>query len=335
MYDFLSIGEMLIDFIPVPSESGTVYQQNPGGSPANLACALAKLGVKTGFIGKVGNDPFGHSCKAALEKSGVDISNLILSDEYQTPLAFIRREEDGKHFTFYRNETTADQNLTAEDINPEIFRDLKVFHFSSFSLTAEPSRSTILNAAAMARECGALITFDPNIRLNMWSSPEEAKAVILNCLPLVDILKLSIEDMEFLLPGMDERELSQQLYQLYGTQMIIISRSAQGCYAYVNEDHYVSCAYETPVVDTTGAGDAFFAGIIFNLLTLHKNIFDLSSVEITVMLDLANALGSLAVTKPGAIDAFPTRREVVLCMENTPKIYPVSQENFWNDEDDA
>lgn len=335
MYDFLSIGETLIDFIPVPSEQGTVYQQNPGGSPANLACALAKLGVKAAFAGKVGNDSFGHSCRAALEKSGVDISNLILSDEYQTPLAFIRREEDGKHFTFYRNETTADQNLTAEDLDPQIFRGLRVFHFSSFSLTAEPSRSTILNAAAMARECGALITFDPNIRLSLWKSPEEAREVILGCLPLVDILKLNKDDMEFLLPGLDERELSQQLYQTYGTQMIIISRSALGCYAYVNEDHYVSCAYDIPVVDTTGAGDAFFAGIIFNLLTLKKSIFDLASVEITVMLDFANALGSLTVTKPGAIDSFPNPREVVYCMESIPKIYPVSQENFWNDETEA
>ena len=331
MYDFLSVGEMLIDFIPVPSEEGIVYQQNPGGSPANLACALARLGVRAAFAGKVGNDPFGHSCRAALERSGVDIRNLILSDDYQTPLAFIRRDETGKHFTFYRNETTADQNLTADDIDSDVFDGLRVFHFSSLSLTDEPARSAILNAAAMARECGALITFDPNIRLSLWRSPEEARQVILGCLPLVDVLKLGRKDMAFLLPGMEEREVSQALYQAYGTQMILISRSADGCYAYVNEVHYVSCAYDLPTVDTTGAGDAFFAGVIFNLLKLNKSIFDLSSVEITVMLDFANALGSLATTRPGAIDAFPDPKEVVRCMERAPKIYPVSKESYWND----
>jgi len=332
MYDFLSIGETLIDFIPVPNDAGTVvYQQNTGGSPANLACALAKLGIRAAFAGKVGNDPFGQSCRAVLEKSGVDVSHLILSGQYQTPLAFIHEDETGKRFTFYRNETTADQNLEPEDLAPGLFTDLKVFHFSSVSLTSEPARSTILNAAAMARECGALITFDPNIRLNLWSSPEEARRTILNCLPLVDVLKLGQSDMAFLLPDLDERTASQEIYRHYGTPMIIISRSANGCYTYVNEDHYVSCAYDLPVVDTTGAGDAFFDGIIFNLLKLGKPIFDLSSVEITVMLDFANALGSLATTKPGAIDAFPAPEEVVRCMQQAPKIYPVSHESYWSD----
>ena len=332
MYEVLSVGETLIDFIPVRQGGGQlVYQQNTGGSPANLACALARLGIRAAFAGKVGNDPFGRSCRAELERCGVDVSSLVLSDEHQTPLAFIRQEEEGKHFTFYRNETTADQNLLPEDLDREMFCGLKVFHFSSVSLTSEPSRSTVLNAAAMARECDALITFDPNVRLNLWESPEEARRVILNCLPLVDVLKLGADDLALLLPGMDEHEACQLLYQNFGTQMIIITRSAKGCYTYVNEDSYVSCAYDLPVIDTTGAGDAFFAGIIFNLLKLEKSIFDLSSVEITIMLDFANALGSLVTTKPGAIGAFPDPAEVVHCMQSAPKIFPVSHEDYWDE----
>ena len=333
MYDFLSIGETLIDFIPVSSETeGTVYQQNPGGSPANMACAMARLGVRSAFIGKVGNDPFGKSCRAALLRSGVDVSHLILSDQYQTPLAFIQQGEEGKQFTFYRNKMTADLNLLEQDIDPEIFNDLKVFHFSSVSLTCEPARSTVLNAAAMARECGALISFDPNLRLNLWQSPEEARTIILQCLPLVDVLKLTQADMEFLLPGQGEREISDWLYQTYGIQMILITRSENGCYAYVNEDHYASYSYALPTVDTTGAGDAFMAGIIFNLLKLNKSIFDLTSVEITIMLDFANALGGLVTTKPGAIDAFPDPKDVVVCMQRTPKLTPITAESYWNEE---
>lgn len=332
MYEVLSVGEALIDFIPVQQENGQlVYQQNTGGSPANLACALARLGIQAAFAGKVGSDPFGRSCRAELEQCGVDVSGLIFSDQYQTPLAFIHHDENGKHFTFYRNETTADQNLLLEDLDQKMLSRLKVFHFSSASLTAEPSRSAVLNAAAMARECDALITFDPNVRLNLWESQEEARRVILNCLPLVDVLKLGADDLALLLPGMDEHEACQLLYQTFGTQMIIITRSAKGCYTYVNEDSYVSCAYDLPTIDTTGAGDAFFAGIIFNLLKLQKSIFDLSSIEITIMLDFANALGSLVTTKPGAINSFPDPSEVIHCMKNAPKIYPVSHEDYWND----
>ncbi len=358
MYEVLSIGEALIDFIPVTpaqveqetedewadlpdwdldetedeteppdaaqpasSEEDTVpiFEQNVGGSPANVACAVAKLGVKTGFIGKVGNDTFGRTVKSVLEASGVDTQNMILADGLKTPLAFVHRTEEGKQFTFYRNDTTADTHLEEDDIDDEIFTDCRVFNFSSFPLSAEPSRSTILNAVVKAKESGARITFDPNIRLNLWESPEQAREVILNALILADILKISEEDFHFLFPGMDEREACEQIYLENGTEMIIITKGNKGCYAYVNQDSYLSSAYDVPVVDTTGSGDAFLAGVIYNLMRLNKNVHDMSSVEITVMLDFANAVGSLVCTRPGAIAAFPTPREIVQCMEKVPK----------------
>jgi sugar/nucleoside kinase (ribokinase family) len=170
-----------------------------------------------------------------------------------------------------------------------------------------------------AKESGARITFDPNIRLSIWESPEKAREVIRNALTLADILKISEDDFQFLFPDMDEREACERLYLENGTEMIIITKAERGCFAYVNQDSYLSSAYDVPVVDTTGSGDAFLAGIIFNLMKLNKNIHDMSSVEITVMLDFANAVGSLVCTKPGAIVAFPTPREIVLCMEKIPK----------------
>ena len=341
MYEVLSIGEALMDFIPIdldaerlePKPGGGInipqFEGSAGGSPANVACALAKLGVKTGFIGKVGNDPFGRTVKSVLESSGVDIRNLSLAEEYRTPIALVHHTPEGKRFTFYRNENTADVHLEEEDIDDEIFADCKVFNFSSFPLTSEPSRSTILNAVLKAKESGARITFDPNIRLSIWESPEQAREVILQALTLADILKISEDDFHFLFPGMEEREACEQIYLENGTEMIIITKSDRGCYAYVNQDSYMSNTYDVPAVDTTGSGDAFLAGVIFNIMKLNKNVHDMSAVEITVLLDFANAVASLVCTRPGAIAAFPTPREIVLCMEKVPKKTPVTNTIDW------
>ena len=347
MYEVLSIGEALMDFIPLDAEKLTaaeqaemagldektlpipLFEQSVGGSPANVACALARLGVKTGFVGKVGNDSLGRQVERVLSDCGVDTKNLILSEELRTPVAVVHHEDGKKSFTFYRGDQTADTHFEEEDIDDEIFDDCKVFNFSSFPLSREPSLSTVLNAVVKAKESGARITFDPNLRLNIWESPEQAREVVLQALTLADILKISEDDFQFLFPGMEEREACKQIYLENGTEMIVITRSDRGCYAYVNQDSYLSSAYDVPTVDTTGSGDAFLAGIIFNIMKLNKNIHDLSSVEITIMLDFANAVGSLVSTRPGAIAAFPTSREITRCMQRIPKKVPVTNKVDW------
>ena len=353
MYEVLSIGEALMDFIPLNPENidgrsaedsegaeensvpanvqntAPVFEQTVGGSPANVACALARLGVKTGFVGKVGDDSMGQRVKKVLDECGVDTSNMILDADLRTPVAVVHRMDGKKTFTFYRGVHTADTHFEEDEIDDEIFDDCKVFNFSSFPLSREPSRSTVLNAVVKAKESGARITFDPNIRLSIWESPEQAREVVLQALTLADILKISEDDFQFLFPGMDEREACEQIYLENGTEMIVITRSDRGCYAYVNQDSYLSSAYDVDVVDTTGSGDAFLAGIIFNIMKLNKNVHDLSSVEITVMLDFANAVGSLVCTRPGAIAAFPTPEEIVRCMARIPKKVPVSNKVDW------
>ena len=353
MYEVLSIGEALMDFIPlspgnpgsqpmentegaedqIPEETqqdgAPVFEQSVGGSPANVACALARLGVKTGFVGKVGDDAMGQRVKTVLDACGVDTSNMILDEDLRTPVAVVHRKDGKKSFTFYRGADTADTHFVEDEIDDSIFDDCKVFNFSSFPLSREPSRSTVLNAVVKAKESGARITFDPNIRLSIWDSPEQAREIILQALTLADILKISEDDFQFLFPGMDEREACEQIYLENGTEMIVITRSDRGCYAYVNQDSYLSSAYDVKVVDTTGSGDAFLAGIIFNIMKLNKNVHDLSSVEITVMLDFANAVGSLVCTRPGAIAAFPTPEEIVRCMARIPKKVPVSNKVDW------
>ena len=310
-------------------DGAPVFEQSVGGSPANVACALARLGVKTGFVGKVGDDAMGQRVKTVLDACGVDTSNMILDEDLRTPVAVVHRKDGKKSFTFYRGADTADTHFVEDEIDDSIFDDCKVFNFSSFPLSREPSRSTVLNAVVKAKESGARITFDPNIRLSIWDSPEQAREIILQALTLADILKISEDDFQFLFPGMDEREACEQIYLENGTEMIVITRSDRGCYAYVNQDSYLSSAYDVKVVDTTGSGDAFLAGIIFNIMKLNKNVHDLSSVEITVMLDFANAVGSLVCTRPGAIAAFPTPEEIVRCMARIPKKVPVSNKVDW------
>ena len=361
MYEVLSIGEALMDFIPLDGEvsassdqphvtaeiennarvtveeivaSGQLkpiphFEESVGGSPANVACALAKLGVKTGFVGKVGDDTLGHSVEKVLNECGVDTKNLIMASDLHTPAALVHHEDGKKSFTFYRGCQTADTHFEEEEIDDSIFEDCKVFNFSSFPLSHEPSRSTVLNAVVKAKESGAKITFDPNLRLSIWESPEQAREVVLNALTLADILKITEDDFKFLFPGMEEREACERIYLENGTEMVIITRSDRGCYAYVNQSSYLSSAYDVPVVDTTGSGDAFLAGIIFNIMKLNKNIHDMSSVEITIMLDFANAVGSLVATRPGAISAFPTPREIAHCMQRIPKKTPVTNKMDW------
>ncbi len=318
MFDFISIGEMLIDFTPFGDNAVPVYQLNPGGAPANVACVMAKLGLKSCFIGKVGNDSFGLHCKKALDEVGCDSNYLILSGDHNTSLAFVTLSPDGdRSFSFYRNETTADVNLNMGDIPTGILSKTKIFHYGSVSLTQEPSRSTTLEAVKQAKKAGCLISYDPNLRIPLWRSEEDAKRAILEAMPLADLVKISEEECNFLFPRDSEDDAAKKLMDLYGLQMLIITKAKHGCVAYLNGNKFISLAYDVKTIDTTGAGDSFWAGILLSLLELKKPIADLSSDEISRTLSFGNALGSLVTTKRGAIAAIPTRDEITRCMAET------------------
>lgn len=317
MFDLISIGEMLIDFTPCGfSEGGApLYQQNPGGAPANVACVMAKLGRRASFIGKVGCDSFGLACKEALEQAGCDSSHLVLSDQFGTTLAFVTLSADGnRDFSFYRNHTTADVNLTPADIPDELYGAARVFHFGSVSLTQEPCRSTVLQAARRAREQGSLVSYDPNLRPPLWKSLEEAKNAILEAMPLCDLLKISDEEQRFLFGDLPEQEVGRRLCEEYGIQLAVITKAKDGCTAYLKDRRFDSPAYDVKTIDTTGAGDSFWAGVLLRLLEIGKPICQLTDQELRGMLSFANALGSLVTTKRGAIAAIPSRAEIEECV---------------------
>lgn len=320
MFDFISVGEILIDFAPYGQKEERAFQQNPGGAPANVACVLAKLGLKTAFVGKIGDDPFGASCKNALKAVGVCTDYMPVSQQYPTTLAFVCLDENGnREFSFYRDHT-ADVNLDLADVDKIKDVEAKVFHFGSVSLTAEPARTATLKAVEQAKANGSLISYDPNLRLPLWSSPEAAKKAILDTIGMADILKISEEEAEFLFGSADCEQAAALIFEQHHIPLIIITRGPKGCYALVNGKGYQSYAYDLKTVDTTGAGDSFLAGVLYQWLKLNKPISQLQEQEIEVMFDFANAIGSLVTTKKGAIPAIPSIEQIEACMQFEPKL---------------
>lgn len=317
MFDFVAIGEILIDFTPC-DDLGT-FKQNTGGAPANVCAVLSKLGCNSVFVGKVGNDQFGLGCKKTLDDIGVNTDYLNISDDYNTTLAFVCLDESGnRSFAFYRD-NTADINLNIQDVKQECY-DTKYFHFGSVSLTDEPSKSTVIDTVKRAKQNKCIISYDPNLRLNLWKSASQAKETIINTLEYADILKLSEEEAEFLFDTKDYKQVCKIIAQKYNIPFIIVTLAEKGSYALINGKEYRGQAYKLNTIDTTGAGDSFWAGIIYNLIKLDKSITELNDEEINHMLDFASALGSLVTTKKGAIPAIPTLEQIVDCMKNSIKI---------------
>lgn len=322
MYDFISIGEILIDFAPMTRDKSDhpVFEQNPGGAPANVACLLSKLGCKTAFIGKVGDDSFGICCKKTLEANGVNTDFLVLSNNYNTTITFVCLDENGdRNFSFYRD-NTADINLNIDDLQNKDYTNARFFNFGSVSLSDEPSRTAVFTAVGNAKSAGCIISYDPNLRLNLWKNKDTAKEIILEGVKYSDILKLSEEEAEFLFGGTDCEKLCDVIDSTYHIPFIVITRAEKGCFAMINKKYYRSDAYKQKTVDTTGAGDSFLAGILYKLIESKKEIDQLKPEEIIDMLDFANAIGSLVTTKKGAIAALPSMQEILVCIKNAKRI---------------
>lgn len=322
IYDFTGIGELLIDFTPIKNirEETPVYVQQLGGAPANVASILSMLGWNTAFIGKVGNDHFGRFCEKKLSDIGVDVSNLIISNEHNTTLAFVHLNKDGnRDFTFYRK-GTADTSLYKEEILPSALANTKFLHFGSISLTQNPARDATMYAVKQAKTEGAIISYDPNLRPSLWESMDMARSTIISMLKYVDLLKISDEESEFLFGDKDCEKMSKLISKEYSIPFVFITRGNRGSVAYVNNRFYQSYAYDVKTVNTTGAGDSALAGIIHNILKLQKSILSLENDEIKYMLDFANALGSLVTTKNEIAFDIPLIDKIEQCMREIPRL---------------
>ena len=309
MADFYALGELLIDFTPAGKTPAgiPIFEQNPGGAPANVAVQAARLGVSAGFIGKVGQDMFGTFLRDTLVKQNVDVENLHFSNDTATSLAFVQLSESGdRDFSFYRS-ANADVMLCKEDIPEEALKAAKIVHFGSVSLTADPARTATLDAAARAKKLGAIITYDPNYRANLWHSEEEAIAQMKAPLPLVDILKVSDEELPLLTGTTDCENGTAQLAQ-NGIRLIFVTLGANGVFYRFGEKTGHVAGVPCKVGDTNGAGDTFFGAALSKLCKEDLNFLTADKLE--GILAFANKAASITTSRRGAIPAMPTLTEV-------------------------
>lgn len=304
--DILSIGEILIDLTQtgVNAEGVPLYAANPGGAPANLSVAAARLGARTAFIGKVGDDAFGRYLTDVLRKDGVDVSALAVDTKHPTSLAVVSIDADGERgFTFYRK-SHADTMLTEEEIQDFLLRKAHMVHFGSVSLTADGS---VLSAIRRAKSYGAVITYDPNYRARLWDDPREAIIAMRQPLPLVDILKVSEEELPLLSGSEDWEEGSRRLMEK-GISLILVTLGEAGCFYRLG--HLTGRVPGVPakVVDTNGAGDTFFGAALSKLC--REDLSQLSVAHLEAILTFANRAASLSTTRAGAIPAMPSLGEV-------------------------
>ncbi len=316
--EVVSIGEVLVDFIPneIANLKGlTSFQKCPGGAPANYIVGMSRLGVKTAFVGKVGDDPFGDYLRDVLQSEGVNVANLVkATNGERTTLAFVYYDNDmDRDFFFYRN-NSADVNLTAEEIDSKLFQKTKYLHFGSLSLTEEPVKSATYRAIDICKENNGQICFDPNIRVDLWKNDEMLRAAIEQALEKVDIFLPSLTELQFLYnkKNFDEQDAIDYFFTKFPLKMIILKKGKEGCIIKERNGYFLTIpSFEVEIVDTTGAGDGFNVGFIFGLLN------ELSIEEAGIV---GNAIGALVVQKKGAMTSLPFRNELeeFLQKENIP-----------------
>jgi fructokinase len=308
-------GEALIDFVPTVSGVTLVeapaFKKAPGGAPANVAAALAKLGVSAGFIGQVGDDAFGHFIAQTLIDAGVDVSTLRFSTEARTALAFVSLRTDGeREFMFYRH-PSADMLLRPGDVDISAIQAAQIFHYGSISLIGEPSRSATLRACQAAREAGLLVSYDPNLRINLWDGPDAARVGIRTGWPMADLIKVSEEELAFL-TGSTPSDISllSDLGDLCHPDLsiLIITLGKDGCRFVTTRFSGDVPGFSVDAVDTTGAGDGFLGGFLAGLLEHPDARRD--EGQLREICRFGNAVGALTTTERGAIPALPTRRRV-------------------------
>ena len=305
-------GELLIDFVAL--ESGITvgeasgFEKAPGGAPANVAVAVARLGHASAFLGQVGDDPFGHYLAEVLAADEVDVSGLKFSTDARTALAFVSLAEAGERsFVFYRH-PSADMLMTAADVDLSVIDEQRIFHFGSITLISEPSRSATLAGVRYALDNGLTVSYDPNLRLALWPSEEAARKGMIRGLDYAHIVKVSDEEVIFMTGDSDVSDLWRDR-----TQMIVVTHGAGGATVYTRHTNYQMPGFTVSPVDTTGAGDGFVAGLLVGMLDYGDDYQD----HMTEILQFANAVGGLTTTQRGAIPALPTRAEVEAFLNHT------------------
>lgn len=316
MCDVVALGELLIDFTEngKSAQGNPLLEANPGGAPCNVLAMLNKLGKKTAFIGKVGDDSFGRMLTEAVRGSGTDVTNLIVDEKVHTTLAFVHTLPDGdRQFSFYRN-PGADMMLRKDEVMDEVIKGGRIFHFGTLSSTHEEVREATRYAIDVAEENGLLISFDPNLREMLWDSLEDARREIEYGLSKCDILKISDNEMEFMTGTEDYTKGVAMLREKYKIPLIFVTLGKEGSRAYYKDMIVeVKPFLQENTIETTGAGDTF-EGCALNYVLDH-GIEDLTEENLRELLTFANAGASLITTRKGALKVMPDREEIQALIE--------------------
>lgn len=312
-FDVVALGELLIDFTDngLSAQGNTLFEANPGGAPCNVLAMLRKLGKRCAFVGKVGDDVFGHHLRGVIEHAGIDARGLVMDADVRTTLAIVKNDENGdRTFSFYRN-PGADMMLTGEELPLAMLENCRIFHFGTLSMTHDGVRKATLKAIDTAKKAGALISFDPNLRPPLWRSLDEAREQILAGLGLCDILKIADNELEFITGQADFDRGAAILQERFPNIKILnVTAGAGGSYSYsFGHRVFVPGFCLGGTIDTTGAGDTFCACVLGYVL--EQGAENLTEAQLTEMLRFANAAAYLVTTKKGAIRSMPERERVM------------------------
>lgn len=310
-YDVVALGELLIDFTEngISAQGNPLFEANPGGAPCNVLSMLARLGHRVSFIGKVGKDMFGTQLEKAIAEVGIDTSGLLKDDQVPTTLAFVHTLEGGdRDFSFYRK-PGADMMFSVEDLKEEMIKDCRIFHFGTLSMTAEGCREATKKAIEIAREAGAIISFDPNLREPLWDCLENAKEQTAYGISQCDVLKISDNEIQWFTGKEDYEAGVRFLQERYDVKLILVSLGREGSMAYSgNNKAVVPAVLREDTIETTGAGDCFGACMLHQIL--QKGLRTYEKTELEQMLTFANTAASIVTTRKGALRVMPTLEEI-------------------------
>lgn len=314
MRKIYTIGEALIDFVPheigVSMDQVESFKKSPGGAPANVAAAVAKLGGSSAFIGQVGDDLFGYYLKRILAQNNVDVTHMFHTKEANTALAFVALKENGdREFSFYRK-PSADMLLAKEYIENISFTAEDILHFCSVSLLESPVKYAHIEAITSIKNQGGLVVFDPNVRKTLWEDEASYQKTINEFIDYADILKVSDDEMLFI-TGKETIEEGIQYLLSKPISLLVLTKGKDGVAFITNKEIIEVPGFSVKSIDTTCAGDSFIGAFLRQFASKDKVINQLSKEEWIEIGRYSNAVAALVTTKKGAIMALPNEEEVM------------------------
>lgn len=312
MLDVVALGELLIDFAAKSKDPDgyPTMAANPGGAPGNFLAALNVYGKKTAFLGKVGDDAFGHLLLGTLQRAGIETKGVIVDPDYFTTLAFVTFDRAGDRSFSFARKPGADTQLRWEEVDQSLIDEARVFHFGTLSLTDEPARTATQKAVTYAKQTGKLISCDPNLRVPLWRSEEEAREQMLWSLQQADLVKISDNEVSFLWACSPE-DGAEKLLREFGVKLAMVTLGAEGCLLRTKNACFRAPAPKVHPVDTTGAGDIFGGSAMARFLDLKKAPDALTRDDLSYIGTYALMAASLSTERSGGIPSIP-KKETVL-----------------------